>query len=38
MLKDNLIVASDEVGVALIPAEHFESKMRELMDKISSKA
>ena len=30
-----LIVASDENGVALIPAEFFEDKMRELMTKIS---
>lgn len=29
-----LIVASDENGIALIPAEHFEDKMRELMTKI----
>ena len=32
---DRLIVASDEVGVALIPAAYFESIMHELMDKIS---
>ena len=32
---DRLIVASDEVGVALIPADCFESKMRELEDMIS---
>ena len=32
---DRLIVASDEVGVALIPADYFESKMRELEDMIS---
>ena len=32
---DRLIVASDEVGIALIPAELFEKKMREFMDKIS---
>ena len=31
---DRLIVASDEVGIALFPAEMFESKMRELMEKI----
>ncbi len=30
-----LIVASDEHGVALIPAEFFESKMRELMEMIA---
>ena len=29
-----MIVATDEVGVALIPAEFFESKMQELMDKL----
>ena len=32
-----LIVASDENGVALIPAEFFEDKMHELMAKISNK-
>lgn len=32
-----LIVASDENGVALIPAEFFEDKMHELMSKISNK-
>ena len=31
---DRMIVATDEVGVALIPAEYFESKMQELMDKL----
>ncbi len=31
---DRLIVASDEVGIALLPAEWFENKMRELMDKL----
>ena len=31
-----MIVATDEIGVALIPAEFFESKMRELMDKLDS--
>ncbi len=34
---DRLIVASDEVGIALIPAEFFESKMQEIMDKLSGK-
>ena len=29
-----MIVATDEIGVALIPAEFFESKMQELMDKL----
>lgn len=32
-----LVVASDENGIALIPAEFFESKMQELMDMISRK-
>lgn len=32
---DRLIVASDEHGIALIPAVHFENKMRELMAMIS---
>ncbi len=32
---DRLIVASDEVGIALFPAEYFESRMREFMDKLS---
>lgn len=31
---DRLIVASDEVGIALFPAELFEEKMRELMGMI----
>lgn len=34
---DRLIVASDEVGIALIPADYFESKMREIEDVISTK-
>ena len=34
---DRLIVASDEVGIALIPADYFESKMREIEDMISTK-
>ena len=29
------MVLSDEVGIALIPAGYFESKMQEFMDKIS---
>ena len=33
---DRLIVASDEIGVALIPADVFESKMREIQDMIST--
>ena len=33
---DRMIVATDEVGVALIPADFFESKMQELMDKLNS--
>ena len=32
---DRLMVLSDEVGIALIPAGYFESKMQEFMDKIS---
>ncbi|MBR4473575.1 MAG: helix-turn-helix domain-containing protein [Oscillospiraceae bacterium] len=32
---ERLIVASDEIGIALFPAEFFESKMREVMDMIS---
>ena len=34
---DRLIVASDEVGIALIPAEFFESKMQEIMDRLSER-
>ena len=34
---DRVIVVSDENGIALLPAEFFEGKMRELMDMISSK-
>lgn len=34
---DRLIVASDEIGIALLPAEFFESKMREFMAVISEK-
>ena len=34
---DRLIVASDEIGIALLPAEEFESKMREFMAAISEK-
>ena len=34
---DRLIVASDETGIALLPAEFFESKMREFMAMISEK-
>ena len=34
---DRLIVASDENGIALLPAESFESKMREFMDMISER-
>ena len=30
-----LVVASDEHGIALFPAEYFESLMQDLMDKIS---
>ena len=35
---DRLIIASDEVGIALIPAEYFESKMQEIMDRLSEKS
>ena len=34
---ERFIVASDEVGIALIPADYFESKMRELEDLIAGK-
>ena len=34
---DRLIVASDEVGIALLPAEFFERKMQEFMDRLSEK-
>jgi AbrB family looped-hinge helix DNA binding protein len=34
---DRLIVASDEHGIALIPADYFESKLQELMDMLSEK-
>ena len=34
---DRLIVASDEIGIALLPAEAFESRMREFMAAISEK-
>lgn len=34
---DRMIVASDDVGIALIPAEFFESKMQEIMNKLSEK-
>ncbi len=34
---DRLIVASDEIGIALLPAEEFESRMREFMAAISEK-
>ena len=32
---DRLVVLGDESGIALVPADFFERKMRELMDKIS---
>lgn len=35
---DRLIVVSDEVGVALVPAGYFEDRMRELMGMISVEA
>ena len=34
---DRLIVASDEIGIALFPAEYFESKMHEFMGMLSGK-
>ena len=34
---DRLVVASDEVGIALIPAAFFESKLLELMSIVSEK-
>ena len=34
---DRLIVVSDETGIAMVPAGYFESKMQELMEKISEK-
>ena len=34
---DRLIVGSDEVGIALFPAEFFESKMQAFMDLLSEK-
>ena len=34
---DRLVVASDEVGIALLPADFFESKMRELEAIIAKK-
>ena len=34
---DRLIICSDEHGIALIPAEYFESKMRELWEMLSEK-
>ena len=32
---DRLVVASDEHGIALLPADFFVSKMQELMDKLN---
>ena len=34
---DRLIAVSDDVGIALVPAEYFEDKMRKLMDALSEK-
>ena len=34
---DRLVVASDEVGIALIPAALFERKMQEIMDRLSER-
>ena len=33
---DRMVVASDEVGIALIPAEFFERQIQELMDKLGA--
>ena len=33
---DRLIIVSDEHGIALVPAEYFEGKMREVMEKLSN--
>ncbi len=35
---DRLIVATDEVGIALFPAEFFESKMQEFMKELSKES
>lgn len=35
---DRFVVASDEVGIALIPADYFEGKMRELENMIAKKS
>ena len=32
---NRLVVASDEHGIALLPCDYFENKMRELMDMLS---
>ncbi len=32
---DRLIVCSDEVGIALLPAEYFEKKMQEFMERLN---
>ena len=34
---DRLIVLSDEIGIALIPADFFENSMRKFMEKFSDK-
>ena len=34
---DRLIIVSDETGIALVPAEYFENRMRELMEMITEK-
>ena len=35
---DRLIVASDEVGIALLPTEFFEKKMKEFMDSANERS
>ena len=35
---DRIVVVSDEQGIALLPAEFFEQKMREVMELISGEA
>lgn len=34
---DRLIIVSNETGIALVPAEYFENRMRELMEMITEK-
>ena len=35
---DRLIVASDEVGIALLPTEFFEKKMKEYLESVSERS